>query len=204
MRFIWLLLLTFIAAGCVHHYPVEVAGQRKNSKGEVTQQILRKTTSVDYPALTPDGRNSRTVLSLKYYFQDGVKPARKFWIGNSSTNQFFGSFLAVSNSALWVTFGDSIGWTNRPAAAHVMIDEHGKSYTSYIGNDLHIDVFDEKGFLVSRTFIILQRGEGKMLPEAEFPYNGEIKTENGNQIIVFKSPSGITKYNVLTDTVTND
>src|SRR5258706_8262864 len=202
MRIFWLLIFTVISTGCVHHLPIEVAGQRMNSHGEIEQQIFRATKNVEYPTITPDGSNHYTAQSCKYYFQANDKPKRQIFIGDSTTKNFFNPFLAVSNSPLWVTFYDTIIWTNRPTAAHVVSLEGVKSYTSHQVNDLHVYVFDDKGYFLHRTFMILQKGEGKPLPEGQ-NYIGEFEFENGNQTIIFKSRAGVKKYDVLTDRVTD-
>lgn len=200
---LWSLVIITATTSCVYHSPPEIAGERIDAEGAVTEKIIRKTTCVSYPALTPDGRDSMTTYSQHYYFQEGDKPGRKFWIGNSRTNQLMGNFLAVSNSSMWVTFDDTISWTDRPSAAHTVTNEQGESHTSYIANDLHIYVFDDKGFLLHRTFLILQRGEGKLLPESEFPSSGKVDTENGNRTLIFKTPEGLKKYDVPADTLTD-
>jgi len=206
MRFPCLLILLLTVSGCGSERVTEVAGQRTNSQGEITEKITRVEKIVTHTALlTPEGPRHYSTITCRYYFQENGKPEQEFLIGNSRTNNLLGQFLAISNSPLWVTFSETIIWTNRSEAAHIVTPEWVKppqSRTSYQVNDLDIYVFDQKGFFRHRTFMALQKGEEKFVPEGQ-TYAAVYTFENGNRIVAFKSPKGLKKYDVLNDTVTD-
>src|SRR5215469_3634654 len=200
MRFPCVLTLLLAVSGCASKHVTEVAGQRTNSQGEVTQKIIRVEKIVDHTALlTPEGPRHYSTITCRYYFQENGKPEQEFLIGNSRKNNLLGSFLPITNSPLWVTFRETIIWTNRPEAAHIVTPEWVKppqSRTSYQVNDLDIYVFDQKGFFRHRTLMALQKGEEKFVPEGQ-TYAAVYTFENGNRIVAFKSPKGLKKYDVL-------
>ena len=194
------------AAGCAHQQAPEIAGQRIDSQGAVIQKIIRVET--DHPhtvLLAPDGPRGYNAVTCRYYFQEGEQPEREFKIGGGHDEVYLNPFLAVSNSPLWVTISENIIWTNRPEAAHVVnpapeASLSSKPYTSYQVDDLHIFVFDEKGYFRQRTFMALQKGEGKFVPEGE-TYAAEYTSRDGNRMVLFKSPAGVKKYDVVSDKV---
>ncbi len=201
------LIIALLVSGCVHTYPPEIAGQRLNAQGEVTQRIFRVNRGVTHSVLGPDGPRDYTSYTCRYYFQEDGKPKREFFIGDTRKNPFMGPFLAVNNSPLWVMLGETIIWTNRPEATHIVIPSptawpNAKPYTSERVDDLHVWVFDDQGFFRHRTFMALQKGEGKMLPEGQI-YSADYTMEDGNRTVAFKSPNGLKKYDVVNDMVTN-
>jgi hypothetical protein len=212
MRSCCFLILALVAAGCAHTYPPEIAGQRTNSQGEVTQKLLRVKRGVTHTVLAADGPRSYENITCRYYFQEGNDPQREFFIGNDRKNPFLGPFLAVSNSSLWITYSEKIVWADRSEAEHIVTPApdwpnpdrpgSGKPYTSYHSDDIDVYIFDDKGFFRHRTFIALQKGEGKFLPEGQ-TYAAQYAVEDGNRIVAFKSPKGWKKYDVVNDTVTD-
>ena len=198
-------IFTMAFTGCVHHWPEEKVGQRENAQGEVIQQITRVSTSTDYPAITPDGRNSRTTIRNKYFLSEKGGPKRKFWDGDGYTDPFLGGCLPVTNTDLWISYSDKIVWTNRQNMAHQVTDYRGKVYTSYTANDLHVYVFDAKGLFLERMFAVIQSGEGISIENTnfpKFPNNTKIEIQNGNRIISFHSIEGFKQYDAVTDKVT--
>jgi hypothetical protein len=208
MRTSALLICVLVFSGCFHHYPPEIAGQRINSRGEVDQKVIRVAKGVRHTALTPDGPRDYENITCKYYLVDGGKPEREFFIGDNHKAVFLNEFLAVTNSLLWVTYDQTIVWTNRPGAAHTVNQVLGgptpfKPYISYQVNDLEIYVFDAAGFFRHRTLMALQKGEVNMLLPEEQIHAADFVFEDGNRSVVFKSPKGIKKYDLLNDTVTD-
>ncbi|HWF17976.1 MAG TPA: hypothetical protein VG754_01840, partial [Verrucomicrobiae bacterium] len=143
-----LLIFAVGVTGCIpttRHEPPQTAGKRTNSQGKVVQRIIREVTRTYHPVLlTPEGPKTRVESRCKFFFQEGETPRRAFLIGNSATNQFFGDCLAVKDSALWVTFWCEpmlIFTTN----ADLTVDDRKR-------DDLHVLIFDEKGFMRHRIF----------------------------------------------------
>lgn len=212
MRFPCLLILLLAASGCASKRISEVAGQRLDLQGDAIEKIIRVEKQVEHTALlAPDGPREYFTVTCRYYIQKDGNPKKEFLIGNSRKNNFLCPFLAVSNSPLWVTFGETIIWNNHAEAAHIVHPAPGwprdwpgpaTPYTSCSVDDLDVYVFDPKGFFRHRTFMVLQKGEGKFLPEGQ-TYAAEFSFENGNRIVAFKSPKGPKKYDVLNDVVTD-
>jgi hypothetical protein len=202
LHILLLSILALMMTGCVHRWPPRIIGERKNSQGEVIQQIVLKGIYFHYPGLTPEGPRDGTWSSCKYYFLEKGEPERELLVGNSRTNKVLQICLPVTNSDLWVTYRDDMVWTNRPIAAHTSVDLQGRPYTSYIANDLHVYVFDDKGYLLHRTFMTVQRGESFKYT-GEFPNSSWIETQNGNRLVAFQALDGFKQYDVITDKVTN-
>jgi hypothetical protein len=205
MRFLFPLFIMALS-GCAHYPPPEIVGQRIGSSGEVVQKIIRAERVVEHTGLGPCGPRQYSTITCRFYCQDDGNPQREFVIVNSRKEPFLNPFLAVTNSPLWITYFETIIWTNRPEASHIVYPQSdswpsAKPYTSYQVNDLDIYVFDTRGFCRHRTFMTLQKGDGKFVPEGQM-YAGEFTFEDGNQTMVFKSPKGLQKYNVMRDTVT--
>jgi hypothetical protein len=178
---------SFAFVGCVPWYTVhegtpKVVGERKDSEGNVTQQILRKVNNSSKEVLlTPEGPHKSVKFKDEYFLQENDKPILKlafasdrefnFYPENANVFRYCDKFLALENSPLWVAVG---------------IDS--------INNEMHIVVFDGEHILVHRTFKVIPKWKS---------YEEEFRMEKGNRTIKINSSTGLKKYDVIENSVTN-
>lgn len=196
MRVLLIIIVAMIATGCgpakVHHNPPEIVGERTNSSGEVVQQMILEMsyTTRDF-FFTPEGPHNNVKYQPVYFLQDKDKPKLELSAVRTDEFRYCSQFHAVDSSPLWVGIG--LGPLQNANPGHPWMI-NGVSQTSHNENDLHIVVFDEKHLISHKKFSVIPKFE---TDEDEF------KFDNGNGTIILHSTTGLKKYDVLTDSVSD-
>jgi hypothetical protein len=193
MRISCIIVAAAMAAGCGfphhHHDPPSILAERTNSVGVVEQLIEQRSYTTQEYWLTPEGSHKVFTYDYRFYSLEKDKPRRELPIKNSEL-QRCEKFGAVQDTPLWVGIGaDSMNTAN--SVGHPLITG-SKRETSYVENDFQILVFDDQHIVAYRQFLVISRRE---TPSARFRF------ENGNRAVVFLSPIGPKRYDILKDSV---
>jgi hypothetical protein len=173
-----LLLLTLMAAitgGCkaqVHHDPPQTIGERTKSQG-VTQRIILESsyTTERVPVLTPDGLRNRTHGTATYFLEENGKPRRELPLMRSVVETSkSGKCWPVESTSQWLAAG-----------------------TDPIGNGdkLYFVLFDEKWIIRTNIFSVVPKWKSE---------KDEYELQDGNRIMLIRTPDGLVKYDVLANT----
>jgi hypothetical protein len=194
MRICCLIVIALIAAGCGfprhHHDPPSVLAERTNSTGVVEQIIEQRNYTTQEMWFTPEGSHKAVTYDFRFYFQQKNQPRRELPL-KAMEAQRCEKFSAVEGTHLWVGAGAVYSMNTEHPVGHPMMDR-GQLVKSYGENDFYIFVFDDQQILMRRQFLVISRLE---TPSARFHF------EDGNHTVVFLSPTGPKKYDILKDSV---
>jgi hypothetical protein len=195
MRISCILIISIIATGCGfpshHHDPPEVLAERTNSTDVVEQIIERRNYTSQENWFTPEGSHKVITYDFHFYLQEKGKPNRNLPLPVEEARRC-DKFAAVEGTPLWVGVGAVYSANTKHPVGHPLMDR-GKLIKSYGENDFYIFVFDDQQVLMRHQFLVISRLE---TPSARFRF------EDGNHSIIFLSPTGPQRYDVLKDSVT--
>ena len=139
--------------------------------------------------LTPEGPHPSIRYQDKYFLQAKGKPRCEVPMTRDDEFRNCGSYWPVEDSALWVAVGiDALDNVN---TGHVAVI-NGVQLVSHNENDLHIVVFDSTHIVAHRTFSVVPKWESSA---------DEFTVTNANHAVIFRSPQGFKRYDVLANTV---
>jgi hypothetical protein len=170
------ILVLATTEGCkpkVRQNPPQIIGERTNQQGAVTQRIILESSySEESVLLTPEGPRMRMHGQVAYFLEEPGKPRQELPIMSSvaiAAAYSFSNCLPVEGTNLWIAAG---------------IDPSGN------GDNLRFVLFDEKHIIRAKVM--------KAVPEwkSEKPVN---EFQDGNHIMMIRSPDGPEKYEVLAD-----
>jgi hypothetical protein len=187
-----IIIVATVAAGCGfprHHFdPPVVLAERTSSVGVITQLIEQRGYTTEEYFLTPEGSHKAVTYDYRYYLQEKDKPRWDLPIKNTELERCE-KFAAVEGTNLWVGAGAVYSTNTKHPVGHPLVDR-GQTVKSFNENDFYILVFDDQQILTHRQFLVISRLETTS-PRFRF--------EDGNCSVVFLSPTGPQKYNILKD-----
>ena len=193
MRISCIIVITAATVGCGfprHHYdPPSVLAERTNAVGVVEQLIEQRGYTTEEYWLTPEGAHKAVTYDYRYYLQEKDRPRWELPIQATELERCE-KFGAVEGTNLWVGAGGVYSMNTEHPVGHPLMDR-GQMVKSYGENDFYILVFDDQQILTHRQFLVISR------TETPFP---RFRFEDGNRAVVFLSPTGPKKYNILKDT----
>ncbi|HEY2827970.1 MAG TPA: hypothetical protein VGJ04_10250 [Pirellulales bacterium] len=185
-----------LATGCAEHEtihdPPKVIGERKNGNGQVVQQIiLDETIYVTIQPLTPEGPHRSGTRDRHYYLDEPGKPRREI-PGLQSVPIFLNSALPVADTNLWVAV--SAEYESGGSAPAISRPKQGGG----IELIAYADVF--------RTLVF--NADGAVAEQKDYSFwinkkEEEFRYDTGNRAIIFRSPQGFKKYDVVKNTVSD-
>ena len=187
------MLVAALVVGCdlpQHHQdPPVVLAEQTNSTGVVTQLILQRNYTTQLMWFGTDGSHNVVTYDFRYYLQETGKPRRELPIKGTVFTDCE-TFKAVGNTTLWVGMGPNTNGSRHPVGHAVTI--RGHPATSRNEDDFDVVVFDDKHVLAHHKFLVISKIEIE---------EDAVRLKDGNRTIVFLSPTGPKKYDVLKDSV---